>query len=195
MAIRLARFGAKKKPAYRVVVIDKRQARNSRSIEIVGHYNPTRDPILLSLDRERIEYWVGKGAQASDTVSRLLKYDPSQVVAQEQPAARPPVEERIAAEAPKVEEAPTAEATTADAPKADEAAAEAKTDEAPAEDAKAADAPKAEEAAPADAKADDAPAAEAKAADAPPAEEKAEQKEAAAETGGKASAPSGDSPE
>ncbi len=74
LAIRLARVGAKKKPAYRVVVIDKRRARDSKNIEIVGHYNPTTEPITLSLKEERIAHWRSKGAQPSSTVQRLLTY-------------------------------------------------------------------------------------------------------------------------
>ena len=74
LAIRLARVGAKKKPAYRVVVIDKRRARDSKNIEIVGHYNPTTDPITLLLKEERIAFWRGNGAQPSTTVQRLLAY-------------------------------------------------------------------------------------------------------------------------
>lgn len=76
VAIRLARVGAKKKPSYRVVVMDKRRARDSKSIEILGHYDPRPKPIGLSLNRERIDYWLGVGAQPSDTVRRLIKvYD------------------------------------------------------------------------------------------------------------------------
>jgi small subunit ribosomal protein S16 len=81
LAIRLARFGAKKKPTYRVVVIDKERARNSRSVEIVGHYNPVVQPAQVHLDRERIEYWIKNGAQPSDTVSRLLKSVPAEAPA------------------------------------------------------------------------------------------------------------------
>ena len=81
LAIRLARFGAKKKPTYRVVVIDKERARNSRSVEIVGHYNPVVQPAQVHLDRERIEYWIKNGAQPSDTVSRLLKSVPAETPA------------------------------------------------------------------------------------------------------------------
>ena len=77
LAIRLARFGAKKKPTYRVVVIDKERARNSRSVEIVGHYNPVVQPAQIELNRERIDYWIKNGAQPSDTVSRLLKSAPA----------------------------------------------------------------------------------------------------------------------
>jgi small subunit ribosomal protein S16 len=77
LAIRLARFGAKKKPTYRVVVIEKDRARNSRSVEIVGHYNPVAKPAQVQLDHERIQYWIKNGAQPSDTVSRLLKTNPA----------------------------------------------------------------------------------------------------------------------
>ena len=76
LAIRLARFGAKKKPTYRVVVIDKERARNSRSVEVVGHYNPIAKPAQVQLDRDRIEHWIKNGAQPSDTVTRLLKKQP-----------------------------------------------------------------------------------------------------------------------
>jgi len=71
--IRMARFGAKKKPTYRVVVIDKERARNSRSVEVVGLYNPVSQPPVVNLNRERIEYWMKNGAQPSDTVTRLMK--------------------------------------------------------------------------------------------------------------------------
>ena len=54
LAIRLARFGAKKKPTYRVVIIDKERARNSRSVETVGHYNPIAKPAQVHLDHDRI---------------------------------------------------------------------------------------------------------------------------------------------
>ena len=75
--IRMARFGAKKKPSYRVVVIDKERARNSRSVEVVGLYNPVSQPQVVKLDHERIAYWMKNGAQPSDTVSRLLKKNPA----------------------------------------------------------------------------------------------------------------------
>ena len=71
VCIRLARTGAKKKPQYRVVVIEKEKARNGRFLEILGHYNPTK-PSEMKVDRERVQYWIGKGAQCSPTVSRLL---------------------------------------------------------------------------------------------------------------------------
>jgi len=75
--IRLARFGAKKKPSYRVVVIDKERARDSRSVEVVGFYNPISQPPVVSLKHERIDYWLKSGAQPSDTVTRLLKNNPA----------------------------------------------------------------------------------------------------------------------
>lgn len=77
LMIRMARFGAKKKPSYRVVVIDKERARNSRSVEVVGLYNPVSQPPVVQLNRERIDYWIKNGAQPSDTVSRLLKNQPA----------------------------------------------------------------------------------------------------------------------
>jgi len=77
LAIRLARFGAKKKPTYRVVVIESERARNSRSVEVVGHYNPVAKPAQVELNHERIQYWVKCGAQPSDTVTRLLKANPA----------------------------------------------------------------------------------------------------------------------
>ena len=71
--IRLARTGAKKKPHYRVVVIEKGRARDGRFVEIVGHYNPRKNPAELVLNRERIEYWLSHGAQPSDTVRSFLR--------------------------------------------------------------------------------------------------------------------------
>ena len=84
LAIRLARFGAKKKPSYRVVVIDKERARNSRSVEVVGFYNPIANPAQVQLNHDRINHWIKNGAQPSDTVSRLMRKNPA---AAEQPAA------------------------------------------------------------------------------------------------------------
>jgi len=73
LRIRLARVGAKKKPAYRVVVIDQKRARDSRFVEIVGHYDPVAKPAAISLNQERIAHWVKSGAQPTITVSRLMK--------------------------------------------------------------------------------------------------------------------------
>jgi small subunit ribosomal protein S16 len=71
--IRLTRVGATKQPAYRVVVADSRSARDSRSIETIGHYNPRTEPIELAIDADRAKAWLAKGAQPSDTVARLLR--------------------------------------------------------------------------------------------------------------------------
>jgi small subunit ribosomal protein S16 len=78
LMIRLARFGGKKKPSYRVVVIDKERARNSRSVEVVGTYNPVAKPASVLLKHDRIAHWMKHGAQPSDTVARLLRNNPAQ---------------------------------------------------------------------------------------------------------------------
>jgi small subunit ribosomal protein S16 len=68
----MRKAGSKKRPFFRVVVTDSRAARDSSFVEIVGHYNPRTKPALVTIDRERIDHWVGKGAQLSDTVRTLL---------------------------------------------------------------------------------------------------------------------------
>jgi small subunit ribosomal protein S16 len=78
LMIRLARFGAKKKPFYRVVVIEKERARNGRSLEVVGHYNPLATPAAVTLKHDRLEYWTKSGAQMSDTVKRLVEQHPAE---------------------------------------------------------------------------------------------------------------------
>ena len=75
--IRLARVGARKQPQYRVVVIEKDRARNGRSIEVVGTYNPRSNPATINFKRDRIDYWRSKGAQMSETVSRLMTRQPA----------------------------------------------------------------------------------------------------------------------
>ncbi len=72
LMIRLARVGARKQPYYRVVVIEKERARNGRPVEVVGTYNPRTNPASFDLKRERITYWVSKGAKCSDRVAKLL---------------------------------------------------------------------------------------------------------------------------
>jgi len=79
LMIRLARFGAKKKPSYRVVVIEKEKARNGRSVEVVGYYNPLTKPATVKLEHERIDHWKKVGAAPSATVARLLKNNPAPV--------------------------------------------------------------------------------------------------------------------
>jgi small subunit ribosomal protein S16 len=77
LMIRLARFGAKKKPFYRIVVIEKERARDSRNLEVVGHFNPLTEPAKVKLEHERIAHWIGNGAQMSETVARLVKKNPA----------------------------------------------------------------------------------------------------------------------
>ena len=77
LMIRLARVGARKQPYYRVVVIEKARARNGRSVEVVGTYNPRTSPASIDLKRERIDYWRSKGAQLSETVAKLLTKAPA----------------------------------------------------------------------------------------------------------------------
>ncbi len=71
--IRLMRLGAKKKPFYRVVVADAKARRNGPFIEIVGTYNPKTEPAEINLDMEKVKYWLGKGAQPSETVKKLIE--------------------------------------------------------------------------------------------------------------------------
>jgi len=73
VSIRLARIGKKKKPFYRVVVIEKRNSRNGRFVEIVGTYDPLKNPAEIKLEAERIKFWLGQGAQPSDTVRSFLR--------------------------------------------------------------------------------------------------------------------------
>ena len=74
--IRLARVGARKQPYYRIVVIEKDRARNGRSIEVVGTYNPRTDPATVNLKHERIAYWRSKGAQLSPTMEKIVAKNP-----------------------------------------------------------------------------------------------------------------------
>jgi small subunit ribosomal protein S16 len=71
--MRLTRVGSKKNPIYRVVVADSRSPRDGRFIEIVGRYNPQHEPSLIELDEDKVRDWLGKGAQPSDAVQKLLK--------------------------------------------------------------------------------------------------------------------------
>ena len=73
--IRLMRIGSRGRPFYRVVVADQKRARNSKTIEEVGWYNPLTDPSSISLKRDRVEYWLKHGAQPSESVAQLLKRD------------------------------------------------------------------------------------------------------------------------
>lgn len=152
VAIRLTRVGAKKKPSYRVIVTDKRRPRDSRHLEIVGFYNPRPTPIEIRLERERIDYWLGVGAQPSERVQKLIKYfdehgenmakpkrekmradaEAKEAVPVERPVKPTPVEDAPAEEAKAEEAAPAEEAKADDAEAPAEAAAEEKKDDAPA---------------------------------------------------------------
>lgn len=77
LMIRLARFGGKKKPSYRLVVIEKERARDSRAVEVVGTYHPVAKPASVILKHERIAHWMKNGAQPSDTVARLMRKNPA----------------------------------------------------------------------------------------------------------------------
>ena len=71
--IRLTRVGMTKQPAYRVVVSDSRNARDGRSIETLGHYNPRTEPVEFAGDEAKAKEWMAKGAKPSETVERLFK--------------------------------------------------------------------------------------------------------------------------
>lgn len=73
LKIRLTRMGAKKKPYYRVVVMERRQNRDGSFVEIVGHYDPTKNPPIVELNMDRVRHWLACGAQPSETVNSLLK--------------------------------------------------------------------------------------------------------------------------
>jgi len=72
VSIRLRRAGSSRRPAYRVVVADSRSPRDGRFIEIIGHYNPLTEPPTVKIDRAKAEQWIKQGAQASNTVKKLL---------------------------------------------------------------------------------------------------------------------------
>ena len=136
LTIRLARSGAKKRPFYHVSVADSRMPRDGRFVERVGYYNPiaSGQEVRLELDLERIDYWIGQGAQPSDRVLNLLKQnketpeqtekrlavkdlkrqkklakklaakEPEEAPAEEAVAEEAPAEEAVAAEEPSIEE-------------------------------------------------------------------------------------------
>lgn len=72
LSIRLMRFGAKKKPSYRIAVIDSKKARQSEAKDFVGFYNPCKEPVELKIDLEKVRFWLEKGAQPSHTVQNLI---------------------------------------------------------------------------------------------------------------------------
>jgi small subunit ribosomal protein S16 len=97
--IRLTRIGATKRPSYRVVAIDSRRPRDGRALEILGFYDPLTDPATVQIDSDRIAAWIGKGAQPSETVVKLMKQAKSGATAAAEPAApaKPAPRKRAAA--------------------------------------------------------------------------------------------------
>ena len=73
LSIRLRRAGTTKKPHYRVVVADSRCWRDGRFVEVLGHYDPRKSPVVVKIDAERARHWIAKGAKPSETVASLLK--------------------------------------------------------------------------------------------------------------------------
>jgi small subunit ribosomal protein S16 len=139
--IRLTRVGATKRPAYRVIAIDKRRSRDGRALEILGYYDPLTEPATVQLDREKIQAWIGKGAQPSDTVVKLMR-QAERVTATPEAAEKP---KRATRSATKPSKKASAKAAAA-APTADEGAApaESATEAEPAADADTAPAPAAD---------------------------------------------------
>src|SRR5262245_7709066 len=101
--VRLTRVGSKKNPIWRVVVADQRSPRDGRSIETLGHYNPQTQPSTIVIDRERVDYWLERGAQPTGTVKKLLRAPNTEAAPAPAPA---PVEEATVAVAESEADAP-----------------------------------------------------------------------------------------
>ena len=133
LTIRLARSGAKKRPFYHISVADSRMPRDGRFVERIGYFNPiaSGQEVRLEIDLERVDYWIGQGAQPSDRVLNLLKQNketPEQTekrLAAKEQKRQKKLAKKLAEKEPVVEEA------------AEEAPAEAAAEEAPAEEAPA----------------------------------------------------------
>lgn len=106
--IRLARYGAKKRPFYRIVVTDQRTPSGRRQLELLGTYDPRKEPLELRLDSDKLRHWLDRGAEPSDTVAQLIKRSG---VLSGQPAA---------ATAPQADPTPAADLTESAAPPAEE---------------------------------------------------------------------------
>jgi len=89
VAIRLRRAGSKKRPFFRVVVTDSRTARDSSFVEILGNYNPRSKPAVVRVDKERVDYWLKKGAQPSDSVRTLIARHLTPAPADAAPTGKP----------------------------------------------------------------------------------------------------------
>ncbi len=108
--VRLTRVGSKKNAIWRVVVADQRSPRDGRSIENLGYYNPQTQPSTIVIDRERLDYWLDRGAQPSGTVKKLLRAPNTETVV----APPAPVEEATANAAEAEAEAPADVAAAAE---------------------------------------------------------------------------------
>ncbi|MDQ2941026.1 MAG: 30S ribosomal protein S16 [Chloroflexota bacterium] len=130
--IRLTRVGATKRPSYRVVAIEKQRARDGRALEILGFYDPLTDPATVKLDADRIQAWISKGAQPSETVVKLMRQAEKGAVAETtqkpKPAVRARKPKRPAAEAAKPEVEPAAKPETETEPEAAKPETEAKAE-------------------------------------------------------------------
>src|SRR5215218_5177255 len=73
--VRLTRVGSKKNAIWRVVVADQRSPRDGRFIEMIGHYNPQTQPSQIVIDEERLQHWLERGAQPTNTVKKLMRAD------------------------------------------------------------------------------------------------------------------------
>ena len=104
--IRLMRVGKRKQPSYRVVVADSRSPRDGRIIESIGHYHPRQEPSLVSIDTDRAQYWIDRGAQPSDQVRKLLTIanSPAEGAEAPAPAAKAPTKKVKATPAASVAE-------------------------------------------------------------------------------------------
>ncbi len=87
LAIRMRRVGSKKRPFFRVVVAESTAARDGSFVEVLGHYYPRARPAKVDIDRERVQYWISKGARPSDTVRTLIARDQPAASAEATPAA------------------------------------------------------------------------------------------------------------
>jgi small subunit ribosomal protein S16 len=145
--IRLARHGAKKAPFYRVVVADGRSRRDGRFLEIIGRYDPRTEPSTVELDLDKVDAWLAKGAQPTESVEKLVAIARGEKTAPvEEVKASKKVQAKAAAEAEAAEKAKADAAKAAEeAAAAKAAAAEAPAEEAPAEEAEATEEAPAEE--------------------------------------------------
>lgn len=149
--IRLTRVGATKRPAYRVIAIDKRRSRDGRALEILGFYDPLTEPATVQLNRAKIQDWIGKGAQPSETVVKLMRqaeHDatagasaekpkrPSRAAASKKPSKKAQSKKAAAEAEPAAEAGPAAEAAPAaeEAPATEEAPEAAEPEAAPTDD-------------------------------------------------------------